>query len=78
MPNEQQIIEAIAESLALPVVDIDLDSHLRNDLGLNPVEVSDLLESLSEKFHILFEPHEAEGIKTVGDLVELIEDKLLE
>lgn len=78
MFNDQQIIEAIAEILALPIVDIDIESHLRSDLGLNAVEVADLLENLSEKFTIIIEPREAENIKTVGDLVELIEDKLLE
>ncbi|MCL5783873.1 MAG: acyl carrier protein [Patescibacteria group bacterium] len=78
MADQQKIIEAIAESLTLPVADIDMDSSLQDDLGLNPVEVADLVESLSQKFHILFDHHELGQVKTVSDLVELIEDKLLE
>jgi acyl carrier protein len=78
MADEQQIIEAIAESLALPVADIDLESSLKEDLGLNPVEVADLLDGLSQKFNILFDSSEVEQVKTTGDLVELVEDKLLE
>lgn len=78
MTDQRQIIEAIAESLALPISDIDPEAHLKDDLGLNPVEIADLLGNLSEKFSIIFDPAEAEQIKTVGSLIELIEDKLLE
>ena len=78
MADQQQIIESIADNLALPTSDIDMDSHLQDDLGLNPVEVADLLGNLSRKFGIVFDPLEIESIKTVGNLVELIEDKLLE
>lgn len=78
MSNQKEIIEAIAEHLTLPVSDIDLESHLHDDLGLNRVEVADLFTGLSRKFNILFDPTEMEDIETVGDLVDLIEDKLLE
>lgn len=78
MADEKQIIEEIADSLALPVADIDTEAHLQDDLGLNPVALADLYESLSHKFNIIFETAELERVKTVGDLVELIEDKMLE
>ena len=78
MSDQRQIIEAIAESLALPVADIDLESSLKDDLGLNPVEIADLFEDLSQKFNILFDPFETEQVKKILDLVELVEDKLLE
>lgn len=78
MADEQQIIESIAESLALPVADIDNEALLQKDLGLNPVEIADLLHDLSSKFHVFFDPAEISQIKTVQDLVVLIEDKLLE
>lgn len=78
MANEQQILEAIAESLALPAADIDMESHFQEDLGLNPVEIADLFNSMAKKFSIFFDPAEMVQIKTVGSLVELIEDKLLE
>lgn len=78
MADEQQILEAIADSLALPPADIDMESHFQDDLGLNPVEIADLFNSLAKKFSIFFDPSEMTQIKTVGSLVELIEDKLLE
>lgn len=78
MATQQEIIEAIAEHLALPTADIDLSLSIKDDLGLNPVEKADLLHGLSGKFKLVFAPDEIEGIQSVGDLVELIEDKLLE
>lgn len=78
MSDQKKIIEAIAESLGLPIADIDMESHLQDDLGLNPVEIADLLGNLANKFHIIFDPSEPSQVKTVGDLIDLIEDKLLE
>lgn len=76
--GQQQIIEAIADNLILQAADIDMDASLKDDLGLNPVEMADLLGHLSRHFHIVFDPSEIEGLDTVSDLVELIEDKLLD
>lgn len=78
MSDQKKIIETIAENLGLPVADIDVESHLQDDLGLNPVEIADLLGSLSDTFNIVFEAQEPSQVKTVGDLIELVEDKLLE
>lgn len=78
MIDQKQIIEVMAETLGLPVGDIDMDSSLQDDLGLNPVEIADLLHTFSDKFQIIFEPSEIEHIKSVGNLIELIEDKSLE
>lgn len=78
MSDQQKIVEAIAEGLALPTTDIDPEASLKDDLGLNPVEIADLLDNLSRKFSIIFELTEVEHVKTVGDLINLAEDKLLE
>ncbi len=78
MSDQKKIIEAIAEILGLPVADIDVESHFQDDLGLNPIEIADLLGNLTDKFNIVFDPSEPGQVKTVADLTELIEDKLLE
>lgn len=78
MTDQKQIMEAIAENLTLPLADVDLEAHLQDDLGLNRVELADLFSHLARKFNVIFESTEVQQIKTVGDLVDLIEDKLLE
>lgn len=78
MSDQKKIIEAVAENLGLPPADIDSELHLGDDLGLNPVEVADLLGDIAKRFNIVLEPDEPSQVKTVGDLIELIEDKLIE
>jgi len=78
MSDQKKIIEAIADNLGLPPADIDVESHLQDDLGLNAVEIADLLGDLAEKFGIVFHSNEPAQVKTIGDLIELVEDKLLE
>lgn len=78
MNNQQEIITAIADALGIPTGDVDPQAHLFEDLGLNPVELADLLGNISAKFNIIFDSAETRGVNTVNDLIELIEDKLLE
>lgn len=78
MASQKEIIEAIAEILTLPPADLDMEASFSDDLGLNPVEIADLFHNLAARFQITFDPAEIETIKTISDLVLLIEDKLLE
>lgn len=78
MATQQEIIEAIAENLTLPPADIDLEFSLQDDLGLNPLQVADLFHHLSGRFSVVIDTGDVEQTKTIGDLIELIEDKLLE
>lgn len=78
MVQEQEIIEAIAEYLSLSPEDLDRHALLREELGLGPIELNDLLSELSQKFDVSFDEDEMEDIKKVDDLIVLIEDNLLE
>lgn len=78
MNTETQIIQAIAEHLGLSAEDLDRGASLRDELNLGPIELNDLLSSLSQKFNVGFENDEVESIRTVDDLIVLIEDNLLD
>lgn len=78
MVNQTEIINAIAKHLGVTPADIDLNSSLTDDLGLGPIEISDLLTFLAQNFQIAFSGEDVEQIKTVNDLVLLIEDLSLE
>lgn len=78
MPNQLQILQAIAEHLGISVEDIDRHTLLRDDLGLGPVELNELLNDLTEKFKVNFDPEDIEDLHTVDDLIVLVEDNLLE
>ncbi len=78
MPTGLEIIKAIAEHLGLNPEDLDRQAMLKDELGLGPIELNDLLSSLSQKFDITINPHEASSLKKVEDLIVLIEDNLLD
>lgn len=72
-----EIIKAIAEHLTLNPEDLDRHALLREELGLGPIELNDLLGSLSHKFNITFDATEVKNLHKVEDLISLVEDNLL-
>lgn len=78
MATEIEIIQAIAEHLGLSPEDLDRHALLREELNLGPIELHDLLSDLSQKFNVSFDTVEMEDLKTIDDLIVLIEDNLLE
>ncbi len=75
---QEKVITAVAEHLGLTPQDIDKGALLRDDLNLGPVEISDLLNTLSEQFDITFDPDDVSSIQTVEDLIMLVEDNSIE
>ncbi len=78
MQQQKEIIAEIAQHLGVTPQDIDPEASLTEDLGLGPIELSDLLSALSLKFGLTFNPMDIEGLKTVHDLIVLVEDQTLE
>lgn len=76
--KEKEILQAIAEGLGLSSEDMDRNTLLREDLGLGPIELNDLLNNLSQKFSITFDPSDVDSLKKVDDLIVLVEDNLLD
>lgn len=76
--DEKAILQAITEHLGLSLEDIDRNALLREDLSLGPIELNDLLNSLSRKFKITFDPSDVDDLKKVEDIIVLVEDNLLE
>ncbi len=76
--DEKAIFLAIAEHLGLSIEDIDRHALLRDDLGLGPIELNDLLHDLSAKFNVTFDPSEVASLQKVEDLIVMVEDNLLE
>ncbi len=78
MPTSTDILKAIAEHLGLNPEDIDKHALLREELGLGPIELNDLLSNLSQKYSINFEPQDVRNLHNIEDLIVLVEDNLLD
>ena len=53
-----------------------MEAAIADDLGADSLDVVDLVMSLEEEFNIEIPDEEVENIKTVGDIVKFIEEKL--
>ena len=75
---EKEVITEIAIHLGVTPQDIDVNADLADDLGLGPVEMADLIGAISQKFNVNFNPQDLSSIKSVHDLVVVVEDLSLE
>lgn len=66
------VIETIANTMSLKKEYISLDSSFAADLGMDSLDGVELFMEMEEKFGIELHEGEEEGIKCVGDVVELI------
>ena len=53
---------------------ITLDAELASDLGINSIELADLVMLCEEKFDLTIEDEDLHGFITVGDVVEYLEN----
>ncbi len=56
--------------------DITMEASLGNDLGINSLELADLVLLCEEKFDIEIEDEDLRELITVGDVVNYLEEKL--
>ena len=63
----------MANQLNISQDKITMDANIVNDLGADSLDVVEMLMSLEEEFNITVPEEDAVNIKTVGDIVKLIE-----
>ncbi|MGN0806181.1 MAG: acyl carrier protein [Candidatus Coproplasma sp.] len=68
-----KIAEMLAEQLGVPKAKITLDSKIVDDLGADSLDVVELLMQLEDETGKTVPDEEVTKIKTVGELVEVIE-----
>ena len=52
------------------------DHHLVADLGVESIDILNLVRTLEEKFHVSLSDDEVAGLQTVGDLHAVLQRKL--
>jgi acyl carrier protein len=78
--NEEAILErvkkVVEEKLVVDEDEIDLSSDFIEDLGADSLDIPDLVMAFEEEFDIEIPDETVEKIKTVGDVVKIIKEKL--
>lgn len=70
----EKIKAILSEQFDVEEDDITADSNLADDLGADSLDVVDLLMSIEDEFEVEIPDTEVENLKTVGGLVQYIED----
>ena len=68
----EKVKNLLVEELQIKEDDITLDSELVNDLGINSLELADLVMICEEKFDIEIDDDDLRKFLTVGDIVEYL------
>ena len=70
-----KFVDLLVEELQLDRDDITMDSELSNDLGINSIELADLVMLCEDRFGVEIDDDEIRGFTTVGDVVNYLESK---
>ena len=70
----EKIRKILCEQLDLEEDDVTVESNIAEDLGGDSMDVVDLIMSIEGEFGIEVPDDQVENIKTVGDIVNYIEN----
>ena len=73
-----KIKHIIVEQLDVEEDAVTMEASITEDLGADSLDVVDLVMSIEESFDVEIPDEEVENIKTVGDIVKYIENKVEE
>ena len=74
--DRTKVIELIIEQLDADVEKISNDDSFMDDLGADSLDTVELIMAFEEEFDIEIPDEDAENIRTVGDVLEYLGDKL--
>ncbi len=72
----QTLVELIENDVGQKFEDLSDDKNIREDLGLDSVDVVSIVSQVERHFRIRLSQQELEKLLTVGDVLNLLESKL--
>ena len=71
----EKVKELLVEELSVNPDDVTLSAELVNDLGINSLELADLVLLCEEKFDLEISDDDIHKFVTIGDIVEYLNTK---
>ena len=65
----------LVEELHIKADDITMEAELSGDLGINSLELADLVYLCEEKFNVVIDDDELNNFVTVGDVIRYLESQ---
>ena len=72
---EEKVKSLIASQLNIPVEKVKDNSRLVEDLGADSLDIVEMLMTLEEEFGINIPDEETANMKTVSEIIKVIESK---
>ncbi len=71
----EKVRKLIADELSIDEAKITLESRLSEDLGADSLDAVELIMALEDEFGVEVSDEIAQSIRTVGDIVKILENK---
>lgn len=75
MGTYEKVRSIIAEQLGIKTEAVSNESDVINDLGADSIDIVQLLMAMENEFGVTVSEDDADNLKTVGDIVSLIDSK---
>ena len=72
----EKITGILAEQLGADENDMTMETNIARDLGADSLDVVELLMAIDDEFGIEIPDEEIDNIKTIGDLLEYIQNNI--
>lgn len=69
----ENVKKFLVEEMRVNADDVTMDAELAGDLGINSLELADLVYLCEEKFNVVIEDEDLHNFNTVGDVVRYLE-----
>ena len=69
----EQFVNLLVDELQIDKDEITMEAELSNDLGINSIELADLVMLCEDRFGISIDDDDIRGFTTVGDVVNYLE-----
>ena len=75
MSIESEVMEIIVDQLGVTTEDVSPEKSFIEDLNADSLDLTELIMTFEEKFGFEISEEEAEGLKTVKDVITHVEQK---
>ncbi|MBQ7671373.1 MAG: acyl carrier protein [Clostridia bacterium] len=72
----EKVKDLLVEELSVEADEVTPSAELVNDLGINSLELADLVMLCEERFGVTIEDEDAQNFVTVGDVADYLENKV--
>jgi len=72
----EKVKDILVNDMQLPEKDVKMEAELISDLGINSLELADLVLMCEEKFGVQIDDDEIHRFVTVGDIVNYLNEEV--